>query len=213
VINGMEYVTSVNGPLINDGGAAKTAQEHLALAMEDAGGRSSDQADLVGDLGGQILAPGVYFKSGAFAVTGILTFDAQNNENAVWILRSGGAMTTAADSKMVITNGGRASNIFFKLVGACTLGARAVSVGTIMASTAISLGQDADHTGGLLAKTAAVTLDSATVTATGYSSSSSSSPAVAVPVDMRSAGSYAILSNSATTNSLGTSYLSSGRGG
>jgi hypothetical protein len=82
------------------------AKEDLLLARQDAGGREVSvgaEYVLAATLDSLILAPGVYDAAGAIglAASGTLTFDAQGDPNAVWIIRASGALTTGASATFV----------------------------------------------------------------------------------------------------------------
>ena len=64
----------------------------------------------------------------------------------------------------MLTNGAIASNVFFLITGAATLGAASGFRGTIVSSGAIVLGAQASVTGRLLSITGAVTLDNNVIT-------------------------------------------------
>lgn len=120
--------------------AAGTAQTDLALAYNDAAGRTPT-GTISGDL--TLHAPfhaGVYRAAAATTQSGAITLDGENNPNAVFIFQINAAMTTAASSTVILTNGAQASNVFWQVLGAASTGAGASFAGTIMAQGAIALG-------------------------------------------------------------------------
>ncbi len=118
-------------------------------------------------LGGQVLIAGVYdsVAGAAFGLTGTLTLDGDGDPNSVFILRTGAALTTAAASVVLLTNGASACNVFWLVNDAATLGATTAFRGTIIAGAAITLGAGATIDGRALALNAAVTMDANTIDA------------------------------------------------
>ncbi|MCW2779723.1 MAG: Ice-binding protein [Marmoricola sp.] len=119
--------------------AAAQAQADLVLAYNDAAARRPS-ATFSGDMGGRTLHAGVYHTAAAFALTGNLTLDGENNPNAVFIFQVGAALNTAASSNIVLTNGAQASHVFWQVLGAAGTGAPSTFAGTILANGAITLG-------------------------------------------------------------------------
>ncbi|HYV26182.1 MAG TPA: ice-binding family protein, partial [Candidatus Eisenbacteria bacterium] len=100
----------------------------------------------------------------SFAITGTLTLDAQGDPNAVWIFQAGSTLVTASGSQVLLINGARAANVFWQVGSSATLGTSSVFKGTIMALASITVTTGVSVEGRLLARTAAVTLDSNTIT-------------------------------------------------
>lgn len=109
---------------------------------------------------GETLMAGVYDTEGAGTLIGTLTFDAQNNPNALFIVRVGAAFAAAAASQVILRNGATANNVFWLVNGAPSLGASAIFKGTLIAVTAAVAGGDGLNlegrlfsTGGAIAST------------------------------------------------------------
>lgn len=137
--------------------------------------------DLTGqDLGGLTLAPGVYCLSSAAQLTGALTLDAQGNPAAVFVFQIGSTLTSAANSSVMMINGGQPCNVFWQVGSSATVGAGTAFVGDILALTSITLSTGATVSGRALARNGAVTMDSNQIVAAtcagqpGTSASSSS---------------------------------------
>ena len=114
--------------------AAAAAQVALTAALIDLAGRSPS-LDLSGqDLGGKILTPGVYKFSTSAGLTGVLTLDAQNNPDAVFIFQIGSTLTTASASSMVLINGAQARNVFFQVGSSATIGTTSATSPCLTAS-------------------------------------------------------------------------------
>ncbi len=106
--------------------------------MWDLAAESEDE--LVGELGGTVLLPGVYHAGAALSITGTLTLDAQNDPDAVFIIRVNAALDQAAASHVVLDKGARAANVYWVTNGAVTLGANSHFEGTVLARGAITIG-------------------------------------------------------------------------
>ena len=92
------------------------------------------------DLTGQEVFPGVYHRVAAFAMTTPVTFNAQGDPSAIFVMQSDAALNTTASSTMNLLNGAKASNIFWVVKGAATLGASSYFSGTILSAAAITVG-------------------------------------------------------------------------
>ena len=120
---------------------------------------------ITGDLGGQILPPGVYTAAAAVTIaSGNLTLDAQGDANAVWIFQIGSTLvTTATVGNVILANGAQASNVFWQVGSSATIGTNTTFQGTILADTSITVTTgDAINgraLGGAVVATGAVTLD------------------------------------------------------
>jgi hypothetical protein len=144
---------------------AGTAQGDLTIAYNNAAGAAGG-AVLTADIGGQTLAPGVYKTTSAqptLGITGNLTLAG----NGVYIFQIVSALTTAAgpgNSKVILTGGALAHDVFWQIGSSATLGTGSTFAGTIMANVSITAGTGAVLNGRALARTGAVTLDSNPVT-------------------------------------------------
>lgn len=158
------------GSLHSADATALSAKNDATSAFTNLGLQGCD-SDLSGqDLGGMTLVPGVYCFSSSAQLTGILTLNAQNDPNAVWIFKMGSTLTTASGSSVVFNNGGSGPgcNVFWKVGTSATLGTTTAFVGTIIADHDITLTTGATVNGRVLALGAsadgAVTLATNTIT-------------------------------------------------
>jgi hypothetical protein len=92
-----------------------------------------------------------------------MTLNGGGDPNAVFVFQVEAALNTGASSAIVLTNGAKASNVFWQVLGAANTGAGSSFAGTIMASGAITLGAGASVYGRALSL-AAITLAANTVT-------------------------------------------------
>ncbi|MFC7361760.1 ice-binding family protein [Nocardioides astragali] len=100
-----------------------------------------------GDLVGKTFTPGLYSTAAAVTNTGTIILDAEDDPNAIFVFQIGAALSSAASTKVVLTNGALANNVYWQVVGAVALGANAKWAGTILAEGAISFGDGASLKG------------------------------------------------------------------
>ena len=128
-----------------------------------------------GQLGGQVLIPGVYTSAGGtFGITsGNLTLDAQGDANAVWVFQSASALTvglSATPRSVLLINGAQAKNVYWQVGSAARIEDGSTMVGTIIAPAGVTVstaGQLAQTTltGRAIGLTASVTLVNTTIVA------------------------------------------------
>ena len=152
--------------------------------------------------------PGAYHQVAAltYAANTKLTFDAGDvGENAVFLIRTDGALGIGADSTVTLLNGASADNIFWHVTGATTIGARSEFAGTMLTEGAITVGADATVRGRLLSTVGAVTLGASSKI---YSYDPPPPPTLSSLItDLEAFNSYAILAGGAFTNGATTSVL------
>jgi hypothetical protein len=108
---------------------------------------------------GETLTAGVYSIAAAGSLVGNLTLE--GDTSSIFILKYNGAFSVAAASKVILTNGQKASNVFWIAEGAISVGASSTMKGTLLAHTgAVSLGAGCDLEGRMFSSTGAVTIDS-----------------------------------------------------
>ena len=154
---------TVNGTVHANDAVALQAHQDLVTAYDDAAGRSSS-ATVSGDLAGRTLTPGVYTSASSLGLSGDLTLDAQGDPSAVFVFQAGSGLTTGSGSRVLLTGGAKACNVFWKVGSSATIGTASAFTGTILALTSISLTTSATIDGRALARNGAVTMDTNTVT-------------------------------------------------
>jgi hypothetical protein len=133
----------------------------LTTAYNDAAGRTEGAITLAGNLGGQTLTPGLYKSTSSLEISsGDLTLDAQGDANAVFIFQMASTLTTTVGRQVILSGGAQAANVVWQVGSSATLGTGSVFKGTILAMASITVTTSATVEGRLLARTAAVTLDS-----------------------------------------------------
>ncbi len=108
------------------------------------------------------MTAGVYQRPTALTLTGTVTLDAQGDPAAVFIIQAG-TLTAAANSRVLLTGGAQACNVFWQIASSATLGTDTAFVGDILALQSITLNTRATMLGRALARNGAVTLDTNTV--------------------------------------------------
>ena len=149
---------TVTGGSIHAGDpTAANAQLDLTTAYNNAAGRTNPAA-VPADIGGMVIAPGVYKAPVSLAITGNVTLDGQNNPNSVFIFQMASTLVTSVNSTVTLINRASACNIFWQVGSSATLNAASVFNGTILALASVSVLTGTTVDGRLLARTGAVTL-------------------------------------------------------
>jgi hypothetical protein len=154
---------TVNGTMHITDSAAAQAQSDLTTAYTDAAGRAPTST-ITADLAGRTLVPGVYRSPSTIGLSGDLTLDAQGDPSAVFVFQAGSGLTTGSASRVLLTNGAQACNVFWQVSSSATLGTNSTFVGNVLALTSISVTTGSNVTGSVLARNGAVTLDTNNVT-------------------------------------------------
>lgn len=171
-ITGTIYVVDASGPAcaVIDPTLLTDAKTDAEIAFADArdAARGTPQS-VSGNLNGLTLYPGIYESGTTLEISpgGVLYLDALGDSTAVFIIRSETSITTEDTSEVVLTNGAKASNVYWTAGSSVTLGTYSIMKGTIIAGTSISLLTGSNLEGRALnqgASAEAITLDSCTIT-------------------------------------------------
>jgi len=154
------------GPLlcrITDAPGLTTAVLDMQTAYTDAAGRSNPDYLNVGAgiIGGITLAPGLHKWTSTLLIPTDITISGGPND--VWVFQVSGTLTMSSAVRMTLIGGAKASNIFWQVSGAVTLGTTSHFEGNLLGATSIAVQTGATVNGRLLAQTA-VTLQMNTVT-------------------------------------------------
>lgn len=145
---------------------ASLAEGALTTAYNDAAGRSLCPVSVAGNLGGMTLTPGLYKSTSSLDITsGNLTLDALGDSTGVFIFQIASTLTTTSGRQVILAGMAKSSNVFWQVGTSATIGSTTAFQGTIMADQAITMNTGATLNGRLLARIAAVTLDSNTIVA------------------------------------------------
>lgn len=136
----------------------------MEIAYADAAGRANTKGYELGAglIGGLTLYPGVYTWSSTLSIQADIYFDGQGNSNAVFILQIAQGVVVAANKRITLMGGAKASNIFWKVSENVVVGAGAHFEGTLLVKTAVSFLTGSSLNGRILCQTAAA-LQMATV--------------------------------------------------
>ena len=137
---------TVSGVVHDKDAAAETAQADRQTAYDAVVARTGGTA-FAGDQAGTTYKPGLYTSAAALTNSGTMTLDADGDSSGVFVFQVGGALSTAAASKIVLTDGALAHHVFWQVNGAVSAGAGAKLVGTFLAAGAITFGEGASLKG------------------------------------------------------------------
>lgn len=135
--------------------AAAAAQSDLTTAYNDLAGLACG-TNIVADLGGTTIPPGVYCSASSVGLTGVLTLDAQGDPDADFVIQVGSSLTVAGSVNLI--NGADARNVWWQVGSSATIGTGSLMKGNIVALTSITLVDAATLLGRALARNGAVTL-------------------------------------------------------
>jgi hypothetical protein len=107
---------------------------------------------------------GTYHTTGAAALNGDFTLDAQGDPNAIFIININGELTVGAGFNILLKNSASVCNIYWLINGAFSLGAGSDFKGTVIAHDAISLLDGSSLFGRGLSVAGAITLNNNGVT-------------------------------------------------
>jgi hypothetical protein len=157
-ITGKAYASNYASPTPSN---LTTAISDMETAYTDAAGRAAEYTELYsGDISGKTLTAGVYKWGTGILINSDVTLNGTSDD--VWIFQIGEGITQANGTKIILTGGAQAKNIFWQASETVSIGTGSHFEGNIISMTNITLGTNASIVGRLLAQTA-VTLDASTV--------------------------------------------------
>jgi hypothetical protein len=137
---------------------------YMETAYTDAAGRPNTDAAMInpggGEIGGSTLYAGVYNFNTNIKITSEVAFNGGPDD--VFILQTSGSIVQAANTKVILSGGALAKNIFWQVAGQVTVHAGAHMEGVLLVKTAVTFNTGSSLNGRILAQTA-VTLQSATI--------------------------------------------------
>lgn len=157
----------LNGTLhVNDVTAANAKTALTATYNDLAGRTSTDIVTLSGNIGGLTLTPGLYKSTSTLAISsGDLTFDAQGDPEAIFIIQVASSFTTTSGRKVILSGGAKAANIYWQIGSSASIGTSTVFKGNIFAMQSITFSTGATLDGRAFARIGAVTLEGNTIVA------------------------------------------------
>jgi len=165
-VTGKIYVVDAAGPLpcaVTNASLLTSAVGDMGTAYLDAAGRTlPDFSELgAGEIGGLTLAPGLYKWGTPVSISTDVTLSGGPND--VWIFQIAGTMIQASATRITLTGGAQAKNIFWQVAGSVAIGTTAHFEGVVLDKTLIAVNTGASVNGRLLAQTA-VTLQQNAIT-------------------------------------------------
>ncbi|AMM22641.1 hypothetical protein AX769_21115 (plasmid) [Frondihabitans sp. PAMC 28766] len=187
------------GTLHQTDAVATGAQADTTTAFNAAASLTPTTSGLT-QLNGLSLTPGVY-SGGALSLSNNGALTLAGTAESVWVFQAASTLKIGSGTRITLTGGASACNVFWEVGSSATLGSAAQFQGTILAKQSITATTRATVVGRLLANNAAVTLDTNTITTpTGCAPvSTSGSAPVTTP-------SPAITSGTPTAATVGTPY-------
>lgn len=153
----------VNGTVHQTDAAATQAQADTTTAYGVAASLTPTQTGIT-ELNGLSLSPGVYTGDALrLADTGTLTL--AGSADSVWVFQAASTLTIGSGTRILITGGASSCNVFWQVGSSATIGSAAQFQGTVLADQSVTATTGATVVGRLLARNAAVTLDTTTITA------------------------------------------------
>lgn len=151
-----------SGSIQLNNAVALQGQIDATAAVTNIGSRPADQT-LSAQLGGQTLTQGVYeVPASATNLTGDLTLS--GDANSVFIFHLTSTLITDNGSRVLLTGGVQACNVFWKVDSAATFNGTTQFVGTVLAQTAVTFpAGGATLNGRAVAQTGAITLNNTTI--------------------------------------------------
>ena len=164
-ITGFEAPTVVNGVIHTPDAVTNLASTDLLVGYNHLNNLAPTNTSHAASFGnGETLIPGVYTRTDAATINGTLTLDARGNSNAIFIFRSGGALSSGAEAKIILTNGALARNVFWIAEGAIALAAATTMCGTLIGHNgAVSIAAGGTLHGRMYSTTGAIAVDASNV--------------------------------------------------
>jgi Ice-binding-like/Bacterial Ig-like domain len=145
------------GDAFDNGGTANSVTNDLQIAWNEGKAKQDTNGNVVdNELNGKILSPGVYHNGAlGLAVGGLATLDAKNDANAVFIFKVDSSFTDSGilsnPSRIVLTNGAQARNVWFVIGEALTIGSGTTWNGNILVGGTATINDGSTVTGRVLA--------------------------------------------------------------
>jgi len=130
-----------------------TAISNMETAYNDAAGRAANYTELyAGNISGKTLTSGVYKWSNVVLINSDVTL--KGGADDVWIFQISKQLTQASNTRVILSGGAQAKNVFWQVAETVAIGTDAHLEGTILGKTDITMTARASVNGRLLAQTA-----------------------------------------------------------
>lgn len=197
---------NVNGVMHNPDTTTAGAKDDLLIAYNqlNAAIPTTSLSNLMGN--GQTITAGVYAISGNTTLNLDLTLDGQADSNSVFIIQIQGTFSASTASRVILTSGAQACNVFWKVEGAVSIGTGATMRGNIIANNAAIEFMVSDTLEGrALTTTGQVSMNALTASIpTGCGSTMLSGPAAPA---LASTACYALFSGSGSVANGGSTFV------
>lgn len=194
---------NVNGIMQTSNGATAAAASDLftLYSQLNSAVSTASHAPLLGN--GDTLTPGVYAIAGNTTLNLNLVLNAQSDPNAVFIFQISGTLSTNAASEIILLNGAKACNVFWKVEGLVSMAAGSKMKGNVVANNgAINMNSNVELEGRALSTTGALSVSNVLA----YTPVGCGSPTLTGPImpTLGPIACYALFSaNGAVTNAPG----------
>jgi hypothetical protein len=150
-VTGQVFASDYNTPTPSN---LTTAVSDMETAYTDAAGRvTPDYLELAtGAIGGLTLPRGLYKWTNTVTIGSDITLNGSATD--IWIFQIAGGITQASATRVHLTGGALAKNVFWQVFGVVDIGTTAHMEGIILSQTSITLATGATANGRLLAQTA-----------------------------------------------------------
>lgn len=166
-----------NGVIQYQNAVALQGQTDSTAVVTDLNGRTADETIAGGLLDGLTLNQGVYdVPATSTNLTGDLTLS--GDADSVFIFRAASTLVTAGTSRVLLTGGAQACNVFWTVASSATFDGATQFTGTVLASASVDFtAGGATLDGRAIAQTAAVTFRNTTVNNSSCAAATASSSA------------------------------------
>ena len=134
-VSGFVYAADMADPTLAN---LTAAVENMMAAYSDAAGRSlSDFINLAtGSIGGLTLSPGLYKWTQTVTMSSDIVLS--GNSTDVWVFQIDENLVVSSASKVILSDGAKAENIFWQVMGQATFGTTSHFEGIILSKTGIT---------------------------------------------------------------------------
>jgi len=150
-------LSDLNGSIYNADPVTQQAAVDVQAAYDELIATPAAAIHSVSFGNGETIVAGAYYTLAETSLNGTLVLDAQDNPNAVFIFKIGGALTVGAGAAISLIHGAAAANIFWVTEGAVSIGAMTTTSGTFLANNgALNVGDGSILEGRLLSTGGAI---------------------------------------------------------